>query len=472
LTPGPRLPDASLIPALARDAAARGGRLLLVGGWVRDQLRGEDSKDLDAEIFGLSQDAISEMLEGFGSIGRVGQHFPVWRLRHRPLDIGYPRDGALEYQADQPASLETAFRAAARHRDLTLNAIAWDPLDARCIDPWNGIADLRAKRLRAVDPATFGSDPVRGLRVARLRARLDAEVEPGTLALCRALDLSSLPVERITGELRRMLIEPVAPSKALRFLDESGLIEALPALAALRGVPQDPRWHPEGDVFVHTCLVVDCARAIGRELEAPAREILQWAAVAHDLGKPATTQRDGDRIRALGHEALGAKLASEWLDTLRVAHQIVAAVEVLVAHHLAPAQFVSQGAGPRAYRRLARKLAAGGMTPVDLERLARADHLGRTTEEARAGRFEAGDAFLEAARAEGVASGVQEDLVSARRLMERGLRPGPMLGRALARAREIQDERGGQGPEAIVESVLEEFAEELGATPPDERTRT
>jgi tRNA nucleotidyltransferase (CCA-adding enzyme) len=465
----PALPAGSMIPALAREAAAVGGRLLVVGGWVRDQLRGEPSKDIDAEIFGLSPEEVEGFLESFDSIGRVGLHFPVWRLRHQDLDIGYPRQGALDYDPADPETLEPAFRRAARHRDLTVNAIAWDPLDERLIDPWHGTADLDRGSLRAVDATTFGSDPLRGLRVARLRARLNAEVESGTIELCRQLDLSGLPIERKAGELRRILTEPKKPSEALEFLEQSGLLESFPPLAALCGVPQDPRWHPEGDVFVHTTMVVEESREIVAALDDESAEILQWAALAHDLGKPRTTTQEGDRIRSIGHEALGAELAKSWLEELRISHRIAAAVEVLVAHHLAPVQFINQGAGARAYRRLARKLAVGGMTAIELERVARADSLGRTTEDALAGRFEAGTRFLEAAAAEGVASGVRSDVVSAQRLMTEGFSPGPMLGRALARARELQDESGGQDPESIVRAVLSEFSGRLGRGSADHR---
>ncbi len=452
-----RLPERSPIPALARHVSDAGGRLLVVGGWLRDQLRGEPSKDLDVEIFGLRPDCISQLLECFESIGRVGRQFPVWRLRHQALDIGYPRDAALDYVPKRPESLEQAFRAAARHRDLTVNAIGWDPLADLWIDPFRGIADLEARRLRAVDSTTFGCDPLRGLRVARLHASLEACVDDATVDLCRSLDLSEVAVERIAAELQRILVEPLRPSRAFEFLSRADLLEVFPLVAALRGVPQDSRWHPEGDVFIHTCLVLDCARRIGAGQGAREREILQWAALAHDFGKPTTTTRQADHVRSLGHERVGAALARDWLIELRISRSIVNAVEVLVKHHLAPAQFVKQGARGKAYRRLARALAAGRMTVVELERVARADHLGRTTHDARASRFEAGKAFLAAAAAEDVAAGVRPDVVSAQTLMDRGLGPGPVLRRALARAREIQDERGWRDPERIAELVLAEL---------------
>jgi tRNA nucleotidyltransferase (CCA-adding enzyme) len=453
----PQLPAGSLVPRLAVEADALGGRLVIVGGWVRDQLRGVESKDLDAEIFGLEAEDVARMLDRFGSIGRVGQHFPVWRLRHQNLDIAYPRAAALEYSSSDPSSLDRALRAAARHRDLTLNAIAWDPLDERCIDPWGGIADLHARRLRAVDHSTFAEDPIRGLRVARLRATLEGTIDSATLALCQSLDLAGVAIERQTSEWRRFLTEPRRPSLALESLDETGLIDAFAPVAALRGVAQDPRWHPEGDVFVHTKLVVDAARTIGADLSREDREILQWGALTHDFGKATTTRREGDRIRALGHESAGAKIAKEWFVSLRVPGRIASAAEALVAHHLAPAQFITQGAGAKAYRRLARKLEGAGVTMIELERVARADHLGRTTADARAGRFEAGDLFLERARIEGLLEGVREDVVNAKRLMREGFVPGPTLGRALERARQIQDEQGLRQPEPIIDALRREF---------------
>lgn len=453
----PTLPADSRVPDLARAASAAGGRLLVVGGWVRDQLLGERSKDLDLEIFGLEPGAITGLLEAFDSLGRVGRDFPVWRLRHQDVDIAYPREGALDYRPARPDSLAKAFQRAARHRDLTINAIAWDPLDQRWIDPWQGIRDLERRHLRAVDRSTFGSDPLRVLRVARLHAALDATVDPETLALCQGLDLSQIAIERVAAELRRILIEPDEPSRALHWLDRADQLTVFPLVAALRDVPQDPRWHPEGDVFVHTAMVVDQARKLGSELPLGDREILQWAALTHDLGKPSMTTRDGERVRSIGHEAVSARLAHDWLRALRLGTPLVAAVEVLVAHHLAPSLLARAGAGARAYRRLARKLALGGVTLVDLERLARADALGRTTEDARAGRFVEGDRLLTMAEEEGIAHGVRPDVVTARLFMKRGLQPGPALGRALARARMIQDEHGWQDPDRIADRVLAEI---------------
>ena len=456
----PCLPEHSLVPELAQTVARAGGRLVVVGGWVRDQLCGDSSNDLDLEIFGLSPESISRVVMPLGFTEPVGRHFAVWRETRRALDVAYPRAGADLYSANVAGSLETAFREASRHRDLTINAIGWDPLaDSRTqalIDPWHGHADLEARLLRVVDAATFGSDPLRVLRVARLRARFDARVDHALVELCRKLEFAALPVERITTELRRILCDLARPSRAFEFLEQTDQLDVFEPIAALRGVPQDPRWHPEGDVYVHTMRVVDCAAEIATSLSAADREILLFAALCHDLGKPETTSIEDGRIRSRGHEAKSAERTREWLEALRLSRRHVHSIETLVAHHLAPAQFVSQGAGPRAYRRLARKLAAGGVTVVDLERLARADHLGRSTPEAAGDRFEAGEAFLDAAEAAEVREGARPDVVSASQLMARGVDPGPLLGRLLVRCREVQDETGLEDADQLVDRVLGE----------------
>jgi len=442
------------VPALAEAIAAGGGRALIVGGWLRDQLLARPSPDIDLEVFGLTAPSVQSILDRFGFAKRVGRQFPVWRLPRREIDVALPRGAEAELRPTDPESLMATFREAARHRDLTINAIGWDPLDGRWLDPWQGRRDLEARALRAVDGATFAEDPLRGLRVARLGATLEATPDGALLDLCRGLDLAGLPVERVAGELRRMLLEPAWPSRAFRLLDEMDLLSEFPPIAALRGVPQDPRWHPEGDVFVHTCLALDCAARIVGDLGREERERLLLSTLCHDLGKPRTTRRQDQRVRALGHEALGARLAREWLTRLRLPNRLVESVAVLVAHHLAPVQLIRQRAGPRAYRKLARKLESAGVCAVDLERLARADHLGRTTDDARHGRFAAGDAFLVAAEAAHVRSHARPRSVTARHLMARGLAPGPELGRALARCLRVQDERGWSDPDRIADLVV------------------
>lgn len=456
------LPAGSDVDRLARAFDAVGGCLVVVGGYVRDGLAGRASHDLDLEIFGLDEAAVEAVVVGFGFSPRVGRQFPIWRRSRDGLDLAYPRAGARDYHPGDPGSLERAFRAASRHRDLTVNALGWAPLANAIVDPWGGREDLRRRRLRAVDRETFGADPVRLLRVARLQAVLEAEVDDALVAVCRALDLADVPVERIAAELRRMLLDVPCPARCFAWLAGIGRLDAFAPLAALVGVPQDPVWHPEGDVFVHTLLVLDRARALAASLPGPEAEFLMLAALCHDLGKPQSTTRADGRIRSIGHERESGRATRAWLRALRFPERVVEAVAVLVDHHLAPVQLVSSGAGPRAYRRLARKLALAGRSFVELERVARADQLGRTTSDALAGRFEAGERFLAAAEAAGVREAPRPDLVRAADLMARGIAPGPELGRWLRRCRELEDATGARDPEPILARCLAERAREGG----------
>jgi len=453
----------SLSRRLAEAIAGAGGRALVVGGWPRDRLRGQPSKDLDLEVFGLDRDRLAGILAGLGAKAPVGRRFPVWRFGRAGVDVAAPRDAALAYHPDRPESLDAAFRLAARHRDLTINALGWDPLDGRWIDPFGGRADLAARRLRAVAGETFVEDPLRLLRVARFTACLEAEADADLRGICREMAFQDVPAERVAEELRRLLRGSERPSRGFGFLVEVDRLAVLPPVDALRGVPQDPVWHPEGDVFVHTMKVLDCAAALAGSLPEEQAEVLLWAALCHDLGKPETTTNEGGRIRSLRHEQAGARITRQWLESFRLPRRRVRAVETLVRHHLAPLQLVSAGAGPRAYRRLARRLAAAGLTVIELERLARADHLGRTTEAARRGVYEAGSRFLAAARAAGVASGPRPDVVSARRLMAAGVVEGEGLGWALSRCRTLEDAREDPDPDAIVATVTRELrAREAG----------
>lgn len=450
-------PDSVL--EIARLVDVQGGKLFLVGGWVRDAMRGAPSKDLDLEVYGIEASALTSLLRPFGFTNPVGRHFPVWRETRAGIDVSLPRaDGAESWSGDE-ASLGRLMDQAARARDLTLNAMAWDPLANQLVDPLDGRADLTRSTLCAADAARFGDDPLRVYRVARLAALLDAAPDAELIALCRGLDLSALPPERIAAELSRILLGLPRPWLAIETLDALGQLSTLAPIAALQGVPQDSEWHPEGDVFVHTGMVVNCAakRAVGLPAEEAAS--LLWAALCHDFGKATTTFREEDgRIRSPSHDVEGARVAAVWLSELRVGAKLCDRVAALVRHHLAPALFVAQKTKPKGYRRLARKLDQVGVTATELERVARADHLGRTTKEAREETFAAGDRFLVIAHQAEVALGVPKDIVAARDLMAKGVPAGPGLGKLLARCREIQDESDETDAERIISRLFAEVA--------------
>lgn len=251
-----------------------------------------------------------------------------------------------------------------------------------------------------------------------------------------------------------MLLKGRRPSLGLEFMKEAGILDEFPELRALVGCPQDPEWHPEGDVWEHTLMVVDAAS--GMRSGDPIHDLtLMLAALCHDLGKPSTTVFADGRWRSYDHEQAGEAPTRTFLGRLRGWPEgVPEAVIALVVHHLAPHHFLKGRPAPGGYRRLARKMGVAGTTMEMLEKVARADHLGRTTEEARAGQFPAGDFFLEEVRRLNVDREPPRDVVMGRHLLARGISPGPHMGPILARCREVQDDTGLAEPDEILKRVL------------------
>ncbi len=444
------------VNAIARRVRAAGGRALIVGGTVRDRLLGQANKDLDIEVYGLAPPTLQALLADFGKVIEVGRAFGVFRVKHYDIDFSLPRSdskvGRGHRGFDVAPDPWLPFAQAARRRDVTVNAMAIDPLSGELLDAHGGQQDLRARRLRATDEATFAEDALRALRVAQFAARLEFSVDASLMALCAGMDLAELSAERIAEECDKFLLRAARPSLALQFLQDTKLLRFFPELAALVGVPQEPEWHPEGDVWVHTLMVVDCAAADRRQDADD--HALMLAALCHDLGKAVTTVEQRGRIRSPGHDVAGVALSEKFLHRLKYGQALQRRVAALVRYHLAPALYVLNQAGPKGYRRLARQLAAAGVSLELLARLARADHLGRTTADGCAKRFPHGAAFIAQAQALAVDRAPLPDRVRGRDLIARGLKPGAHFAPLLERCREWQDEHDESDPQRILDAVI------------------
>ncbi len=418
----------SLAVAIAHAVRARGGRALIVGGWVRDRRLGREAKDLDLEVFGIAPDALKTMLEAFGDVNSVGESFTVYKVAE--LDVSLPRRDSKVGRGHKGFVVEgdpaMSVKEAARRRDFTVNAMSLDPLTDELIDPWNGAADLDQRILRAVDHTTFAEDSLRVLRALQFAARFDLTVEEGTKALCRSLPLDDLPAERVWGEVEKLLLRADRPSVGLALAMELGVINKLwPELLALSGCEQEFEWHPEGDVWVHTLMVVDEARKRIHDLDHPRAVVMMLSALCHDMGKPLTTKFEDGRIRSKGHEEAGVVPATAFLDRLNVhtigGYDVRHTVLGIVAQHLKPSMFFKSPTpvGDGAFRRLAQKV-----DPELLARFAKADCHGRS------GTFdcEAMDWFLERARALGVEHQPPAPFLLGRHVLELGVAPGPAVG--------------------------------------------
>jgi tRNA nucleotidyltransferase (CCA-adding enzyme) len=439
-----RVPEKVL--KLAQRVRAEGGRALLVGGCVRDTLMGTEPKDWDVEVYQIEPERLRALLEEFGRVDAVGEAFTVYKVGSE-LDVSLPRrerktgrgHRAFVIEGDPAMSVEEA----ARRRDFTINAILEDPLTGEIIDPYDGRADLQNKLLRAVSNDTFAEDSLRVLRAAQFAARFEFEIEPETIELCRSIDLTDLPRERIWGEMEKLLLRARRPSIGFRWLHRFGVFDQLfPELKALVGVPQEKEWHPEGTVDVHSWLVVDRARELIDDLPYAKQVTVMLGALCHDLGKPATTEFTEGRIRSRGHEEAGVAPTESFLDRLNVhtldGYDVRSQVIALVRDHLKPGEFYKKRdeVGDGAFRRLARR--------CELEllyRVAKADSLGRNADWIPREQWftaEAQEWFITRARELKVEEKAPAPVLMGRHLLEMGLTPGPRMGEITRAVYEMQ----------------------------------
>jgi len=328
--------------SIVKSLRQRGFQAYLVGGCVRDLVLGREPKDYD-----VATDATPrEVMEIFPETYAVGAQFGV-------VLIPAPEEGRGVGEATTKANaVEVAtFRSDigysdGRHpdevrfskspeedvarRDFTVNGMLLDPISGEVLDFVGGREDLRSGIIRTIGDAEkrFGEDKLRMLRAVRFAARFEYLVEPSTFAAIQDLaeQIRVVSRERVRDELTRMLTEGHA-RRAFLLLDEAGLLrEVLPEITAMKGVEQPPEFHPEGDVFVHTLLLLD-------HLPHPCPMTLAWGALLHDVGKPATF-RAAERIRFDGHVDVGVKMAEDICGRLRLSHDETAQVLALVDNHM------------------------------------------------------------------------------------------------------------------------------------------
>jgi len=411
---------------------------------VRDRLLGEANKDFDIEVFGVDYDTLVKALRRWGRVDLVGRSFGVIKLTTaggQTHDFSIPRRDAKI--APGHKGFEAAFdpsltpREAASRRDFTINALLLDPRRGEVLDFFGGQEDLRRRILRHTSEA-FTEDPLRVLRGMQFAARFDLRLARETAALCRRIKDSfhELAVERVREEWFKWAAKSRTPSAGLRVLEETGWLEHFPEVCALRGTPQDPEWHPEGDVLTHTghCLDALVKLPAWQSADPESRVVYSFAVLAHDFAKPATTRRelrDGRwRIVSPGHEAAGGPVTESFLARLNAPLAIRQRVVPLVVNHLAHLQTPTD----RSVRRLARRLA-----PETIEALClvmTADAFGRPPKPQVA---PAGvTALLQLAGELKLRDAAPRPILQGRHLIQLGMKPGKDMGRLLDAAFEAQ----------------------------------
>lgn len=367
----------------------QGGNALVVGGAVRDALMGVQPKDIDIEVYRLSYDDLLNILKKFGKADIVGKSFGVIKFMGQDgadFDFSLPRidskAGVGHKDFNVQISSDLTPQEAAARRDFTVNAISWDPLTQEIIDPFNGVEDLNNKILRHTSPA-FTEDPLRALRGCQFCARFGFDLAPETAKLIRSIrdQYQYLPKERVEAEFKKLVTKGKYPGNALEYLHETGWDELFPEIKNMFGVRQEPEWHPEIWLQDHVKYVMNEAARIADEnhLTPDEREVLIYAALAHDFAKPQTTKiinkKGVDRITSHGHEEQGMPLAESFLKSIGVNQKVINQVKPLVGYHLAHIHFSNSGSTDAFIKNLAEKIHPSNIKM--LTHLMEADHSGR-----------------------------------------------------------------------------------------------
>ena len=413
----------SIAERIAEKVKAAGGRTFYVGGFVRDKQLGIDNKDVDIEVHGIEPESLWQILNETGEPAAFGQSFGIFSLKGEDIDIAMPRReralasadgvrGHRDFDVEVVPFIGTY--EAARRRDFTINALMEDVLTSEMIDHFGGMDDLREKVIRHIDPETFVEDPLRVLRAAQFAARFGFSVAPETVELCRGIDLSALSRERVEEEMKKALLKADKPSIFFEVLREMDQLDCwFPELKQMIGIEQDPIYHPEGDVWVHTMEVVDRAAAYRDKVSDPYAFML--LALTHDLGKIKTTEFVKGRIHAYEHETKGLPIVESFLHRITAEKSVTAYVLNMVPLHMRP----NIAAYSKPAVKSTNKMYDAAADPEDLIYFASADHPVVSGNE----EFTGDNRFL-FDRLEEYRKTMAKPFVMGRDLIEAGLEPG------------------------------------------------
>ena len=368
--------ETKLARAIAEAVSAHGGVCYYVGGYVRDALLGIENKDIDMEVHGVSPSVLEDILKDFGEVITIGASFGIYNLKGCSLDIAMPRKetarGTGHRDFDVVVDPFIGTEKAALRRDFTINAMMQNVLTGEITDHFGGRADLEKGVIRHVNDSSFAEDPLRVLRAAQFAARFDFEIAEETVALCSAMDLTALSKERIETELEKALLKADKPSVFFEILRKMNQLDYwFKELKDVIGVPQNPQFHAEGDVWTHTMMVLDQAAKYRDKAENPKGFML--AALCHDYGKAVCTQVVDGRIRSIGHETEGLPLVEAFLSRITSETKLINYVLNLCALHMKPNALAAMNAGVKSTN----KMFDQAQDPTALVYMAMADNYGR-----------------------------------------------------------------------------------------------
>lgn len=369
---------------------------ILVGGIVRDYLMNPnlESKDIDIEMYTTKnyEDILIDLEKVGYKCDIVGKQFGVIKVKDEndnDFDLSLPRVeksiGNKHGDFEITTNGELSYKEAFKRRDFTFNAIGYDFMENKLIDLYNGVNDLNNKIIKHVNAKTFIEDPLRIYRAIQFAARFEFEIHPRTKVLIKDMIslgmLDNIPKERIYVEFEKLLTKSKNPSIGFELMREFNILDKyFPELNNLINVPQDPKWHPEGDVWIHTMMVIDALA----KMDVSSKKILYMlGCLCHDLGKVNCTQilEDG-KITSKGHEEAGIEPTISFLNRITNNKKLIEQVCKLVELHLQPSLLYISNSSNSAIKRLNNKLIEVELSILDLAIINKADTLGRTTTEA------------------------------------------------------------------------------------------
>ena len=417
---------------IAQAVDAAGGRTFYVGGMVRDHLLGRENKDIDIEVHGILPETLRDILGKLGNVTTMGASFGILGLQHYDIDIAMPRRenatgrGHKDFEIFVDPFLGP--EKAALRRDFTMNALMEDVLTGEILDFFGGREDMRQSLIRHVDDRTFAEDPLRVLRGAQFAARFGYQIADETIAISKEMDLTALPKERVFGELEKALMKAEKPSV---FFEQMRRMEQLddwfPEIRDLIGLPQNPEHHPEGDVWMHTMMVLDQAALLREQAKEPLWFMM--AALVHDAGKARVTEIRSGKVTAYGHEKAGVPVAEAFLGRLSAETRLQRYVLNMTLMHMRPNRAWKDHSGEKTLMHMFDE----SICPEDLILLSKADRLGRVDPPD----YSETEAYLRAAL-DRYYELMARPFVQGRDLAEAGIRPGPVYKDALELAHKLR----------------------------------
>ena len=369
--------DIQMAELIAKRVDAIGGTVYFVGGYVRDMLINPDieNKDIDIEVFGITPEQLRHILSNCGELKEYGKSFGIFGLKDYNVDISMPRKerctGTEHTDFDVTVDPFMTTYEASKRRDLTINALMQNVLTGEIVDNFGGINDIKNKVIRHVNSETFIEDPLRVLRVAQFYARFeDFTVANETKELCKSMNITNLSKERVWEEFCKALNKSKRPSKFFNFLLEiNHLHEWFPEVYQMTQIPQNYKYHPEGDVYKHTMNTLDWLATAYPNAELQ----LRISALCHDMSKIETTEVINNTVHSYGHEEASIRISETFLRRLTNNKDIIKFVTNMVGIHMKPHYCLNN----KSKRKITNHMFDDCISPADLIVLADCDNRAR-----------------------------------------------------------------------------------------------